>query len=264
MKQGLVYFLTALLSCGLLSGCSTEWGQLSPEEPTEESLIQQEIKVMPNNVLQFGEIFTYYPDQADGHFLITVDDVQVIQDASECPPAEEFYSDMLTAYPGGVQTNYFYDDWFTEGGAYDQGARLLKVEVSVTNVDAVGWPNNGLLDSTTGLFNAPDIFVVSNIISLVDMSVVRGPLQDQYYEGPSCIYSSTYKQYFQEEDHSTPGPDQHAVQLPPGETITFTQIFPIHGDKNREAKDLSMQWLSVNGQSYVKTGIFIDPRLGED
>lgn len=60
---------------------------------------------------------------------------------SQCPPEEKFLDPWALVFQDGKEVSVKYEEWFTDGGAFDLGAQLLLVDLTVTNVDAVAEGN---------------------------------------------------------------------------------------------------------------------------
>lgn len=238
------------------------------EFPTSETVI-------PKNVIQIGDTFECYPYKADGHLLCTVTDIRLVTEESQCPPKEAFCgNDRLWVSQGDARPKiYNREEWFIEGGAYDQGARLLLVDLEVTNVDAVAWLSDGTLSETDGYFHDTDAFHSYMFVDTADMSKAeKWPDGSQVVSsgGYTLIYFSREGEYCDEELHTSPGQEPMGIQIPIGQTVTYTLGYAIDGNEDGATPDLSRLWLTVlpgrniaaEGLRDLENSIFIDTKLG--
>ena len=212
--------------------------------------------VKPANYISIGDEYDFYPSMAEGHFQCRVTDVRLMTE-EECPPKEMLASDALI----GKDKVYRYEEWFTEDGAYDNGCRIILVDVTVKNEDATAWLASG---ENQGLFEDPYAFYVYSTVGIADTS--------QLYENKETgtrsfaftsnfLYFSLVGQYDGEDGSHIPGIVAYATQLRPGESISFTIGYPVHANSDGSPKDLSQLVLCVNGNADVETGLFIDMGL---
>lgn len=221
--------------------------------------------VLPKNYIQIGDSFDYYPDLADGHFECTVTDVRIISEQSQCPPEKQFTVPWACGVKNGKEITFEYDSWFTEGGAFDLGARLILVDLTVTNVDAVAWLDNGLLNEDCGYFCDAYAFPTNQIVTLVDLSDVQGIDPDRYYFGQGAEYFSLAGEFAEEDIPNTLGTENFAIKIMPGETSSFTIGYIVNGGEDGQPRDPSRWWLGIgnSGGYYVEHGRFIELNLGE-
>ena len=236
------------------------------------------VTVDPQNTIQIGDSFECYPNRAEGHFLCTVTDVQLVTEADQCPPKEAFCDNVSLLVHSGYDEGpkvYQYEDWFIEGGAFDQGARIMLVDITVTNVDAVALLSDGTLTETDGYFHDCDAFHSYSFVTTADMSKA-----EEWPDGSrvvndwmtTLIYYSRAGEYYPEELHDTPGQELYALQIPIGKTVSFTLGYSIDGHQNGTAPELSDLWLVVHpgrnitteGLRNLETSIFIDTKLGSE
>lgn len=248
----------------LLSGCGV-LGGTSDTEPTERR-VEGNTEVLPQNVIQIGESFPCTAFQGEGSLQCAVTKVWILDEQSQCPSEENFYLTGLHAYSEGDPNGrlYRYDEWFTEGGAFDLGARLLMVELSVTNVDAEAWLDDGTNKGDIGWFTNPYLFYAYCPIKTADLSVLEGPEGYECFAGiGECVYFSEMGKY-SEDDMNTVGYEPMAIEIKPGETVTYTLGYNISGDSGGQMRNFSTLWLAVSGTMDVDEGIFIDTKLGDD
>lgn len=233
--------------------------------------------VIPKNVIQIGDTFECYPEKADGHLLCTVTDVRVVTEESQCPPKEAFFGDDKLFVLQGDEWPKIYsrEEWFTEGGAYDQGARLVLVDLEVTNVDAVAWVSDGTLTSTDGYFHDADAFHCYMFVDTADMSKA-----EKWPDGSevvsrgmyTLIYFSRQGEYCDEELQTSVGQEPLGIQVPIGQTVRYTLGYAVDGNENGTTPDLSKFWLTVlpgrnirtEGLRNLEKSIFIDTKLESD
>lgn len=251
MKKCMICFLIFAL---FLSGCDI--GSTRSEYVPTDQTQQKGTLVLPENVIQIGDSFEFYPGKADGHFICTVTDVRVVTEQSECPVIDS----SLWGYVDGEEVLYQYEEWFVTGGAFDRGARIILADITVTNVDAVAWLDNGTFNEDCGWFNDPYAFYAFDFIEIADLTSFDGA----GYSGPCSVYFSREGEYREENDPSTIGVETSAIQILPGQTVSYTLGFPVHGEKGGVSADLSAQWLCVGVDKNVNTGIFIDTALGDE
>ena len=232
----------------------------------------------PQNVIELGDSFECYPDRAEGHFLCTVTGVRIVTEADQCPPKEAFCDNVSLLVHSGYDEGpkiYQYEDWFIEGGAFDQGARIMLVDITVTNVDAVALLSDGTLTETDGYFHDCDAFHSYSFVTTADMSKA-----EEWPDGSrvvndwmtTLIYYSRAGEYYPEELHDTPGQELYALQIPIGKTVSFTLGYAIDGCQNEPSMDPSDMWLTVSpGRNVAAQGvgdldrsIFIDTKLGSE
>lgn len=256
-------FLLLLISLSLLlTGCTLIDQPISDlSQPVNSSTI-----TLPQNIIQIRDPFDYFPDLANGHFKCTVTDVQVVTEQSQCPQQDYFIVTGVCAYKNGDSISFEYDEWFTEGGAFDLGARLILVDLTVTNVDAVAWLDNGLFNEECGYFNDACAFPTNNIVTLIDLSNVHGSGNDQYFLGHEVVYFSRAGEFAEEDIPNTLGTENFAIKIMPGETASFTIGFFVHGNEDGQPQDLSSWCLGIgnSGGYYVDSGRFIELKFGEE
>lgn len=257
--KGLRILAWAMVCAMVLVGCSSNGN----EEPTERHVVGN-TEIMPENVLQLGESFTFDKFLGEGTLECKVTKAWLVEEESQCPAEESFCLTGLLAFPGGINSasTYHYNEWFTEGGAFDLGARVLMVEISVTNVDAEGWLDNGIYEGDFGFFANPYLFYAYCPITAVDLTELWGEGEhESFRDMGQCIYFSEMGEYSQD-DLDTMGNEEMAIEIKPGETVTYTLGFGVDGDTEGQAMDFSKVWVAVSGTLEVDDGIFIDTKLG--
>lgn len=257
-------FLVLLLTLSLLlPGCGLV--DRIAGEPTQPA-VNSNSAVLPKNFIQIGDSFDYYPDLADGHFECTVTDVRVASAQSQCPPKEQFTVPWACGVKDGEEIIFEYEEWFTDGGAFDLGVRLVMVDLTVTNVDAVAWLDNGLLNEDCGYFLDAQAFPTNQIVTLVNLSSVQGTGADRYYFGQGAEHFSRAGEFTEKDIPDTLGTENFAIKIMPGETAAFTVGFIVNGGEDGQPQDPSLWWLGIgnSGGYYVDRGRFIELDLGEE
>lgn len=260
-----------LIAVMFLTGCGVV--ELPSIELTEP-VISGNTTILPKNVLQIGDSFEVYPDVAGGHFICTVTDVRVVSEQSQCPPVTQFHLPYLGGVVDGKDYFFEYDEWFTEGGPFDQGTRIMLVDLTVTNVDAVAWLDNGMNNSECGYYWHDYAFPSSAFVNPIDLTNVYGSGKDQYYHNAGgFIYFSRRGEYLEqvdlteEEITDSLGDEETAIAVKPGETVSFTIGYSIHGEEDGTPADLSLWWLCIPKMerfNSVNYGVFIDTKLGDE
>ncbi len=255
-KNNLVFWTYALTICLVFSGCNA--GSSVPTEGPDIT-IQDNTEIMPSNIINIGDSFEYFPDKATGHFVCSVADAWVVTDPSQCPPQEKVGRDynFLMANVNGDYVTYAYDEYLTDGGAYDQGCRLVMVDLVVTNVDAeaeVYVPNA----QSTAWFSDTDAFYSYMIVSMANLSVVnKDGAGVNRYNTLDCFYFSQYGSYSSEDIQGSYGIEPWALQLAPKETARFTLGYVVNTNYDGSRIDLSMLMLCAGTDTGAETGTFI-------
>lgn len=186
--------------------------------------------------LDIGDTFESKQYYHTGILECTVTDIRIVEEESQCPPNDWFYTPLVVMVGDRAQV-CDREDWFTEGGAFDQGCRIVVVDMTVKNRDAVG-----LLEGQGGDTNDPTAFNMSWLMKLVDRSIVRTQKGDEpWYESYLGMGFSLLDSYIPEEV----GGDSCYVQLPPGEEISFSLCYPVYQNSDGSPKDLSDLALST-------------------
>lgn len=183
-----------------------------------------------DNVIQIGDSFSVYPEYSTGHLECKITSARLVTEAADCP-REWQYGDgaRLDVYAeeedgGGA---YPYDEWFQPGGALDLGAQLVRVEVEITNVDAVAAvqaeprfdPSNPY-----AAFREPDLFESLYLFHVTDLGTLDVHGNSDWSH---ARFFSEMGQYAQEDDPDTIGNECYALQLAPGETKQLSLIFMV-------------------------------------
>ncbi len=239
----------------VLSACHS-----ASSDDMEETRIRDNTEVMPKNIIQIGDSFEYTPIGAMGHFLCKVTDARIITKQEDCPPKELLESSNLYASVDGERIRFPYEEWFTEGGAFDHGCRFLMAELTVTNVDAVS-PTDTNLEEI--VYNNPYRFAPHNFVRLTNLCDLSTTEEEQSYYKIAVTYCSPW-QDAPADDPATSGQEQFSFLVQPGETVTFTVGFLLSTNRDGTPLDPSMLMLCRSSESGVETGLFVDLKLGDD
>lgn len=252
MRRFFALVLAAFMALGM-TACNKD---NTPDGGNDTILPVYNDIVKPKNYISIGDEYAFYPSMADGHFLCQITDVRIMTE-EECPPKEMLASDVLI----GKDEVYRYDEWFTDDGAYTNGCRIILVDVTVKNVDAVAWLASG---ENQGLFEDPYAFYVYSTVGIADISQLYEDEETgicSYVYTNELAYFSLVGQYDGEDGSHIPGITAYATWLPPGESVSFTVGFPVHANSDGSPKDLSQLALCVSKDANVDTGVFIDMGL---
>ena len=207
--------------------------------------------------LEWGESFTV-TDGVDftGTLECSVDSVRIVTEESQCPPEDWFHSrslGIMNLELGRMQLCPM-EEWFTEGGAFDQGCRLVVVDMTVKNIDA---------QSKKAFYDDPTQFDMGDLIHLVDRNYVststwydeeeKKEKEVQFYQGFLNVGYSLW---------TVMGQDDSAL-IPPGESVSFSVVFPVHQNDDGTAKDLSKLALTTT-HPLVKDCYLYELTEGED
>lgn len=183
--------------------------------------------------LQWGEPFTV-TDGVDftGTLECSVNSARIVTEESQCPPEEWFHArslGIMNLELGRMQLCPM-EEWFTEGGAFDQGCRLVVVDMTVKNIDA---------QSKKEFYDDPTQFDVGDLIHLVDRSYVstntwydeveKKEKEVQFYQGYLSVGCSLWTVRGQNDD----------ALIPIGESVSFSMVFPVNQNDDGTAKNLS-------------------------
>lgn len=260
MMRGKVWRVTLIwVLMVFLVGCAP-----FTEEVVYDEVVKEDAPVYPEQIIDLGDEFEYYPGgNVEGHFVCRVTDVWILEDEASCPPEEDFGSSRIGTMVDGETVFFEYDEWFTEGGAYDHGCRIVMVDVTMTNVDAASELYKP--DFTGGLYNDPYMFLAYNVVKMVDLTRLNilGEGHRSYMDY-SMLYFSYMGKCYTEDDPLSGGDDRDAIRIAPGETVTFTVGFEVNPYYEEGTIDLPTLWLSVGASTDVELGVFMDTGLGDD
>ena len=263
-------FIALVLLFSLFSACAAPLTNPTDSDnskvPTADTIIHcDDIKVFPKNVIQMGVPFEYYPGYADGHMMCTVTGARVVTEQSEAPPRSWFGPEPILS--ASDNTHHSYDNWFVEGGAFDKNCRVIVVDVTLTNVDAVAWLNNGVYDENCGYFNDQYTFSATRVIQIADLSRVIYGIGSPRYITTTQNGFSRFGEYSDDVIETT-GTETYAVRLLPGETISYSLVFPVNAyaleKKDGSLKSFSIFMACPSAAADSEEDVFIDLKLGTE
>ena len=232
---------------------------LPTKPPLEEQGIQPEELV--DNIIGIGEAVPVYDSRKfTGHLELTVTAAQFITKQTDCPKEWMYeYADLYA--PPEEADDFSYDHWFLPNGPLDRGAKLVRLEVSITNVDAVGKVQGGNefdANNITGFFYEDDFFPHNFLIHLTDLSEMDadGNLRRFQVEGHSDV-----RKFIQEDNPNTIGTDNMALKIPLGQTVQVSMIFPVSTKDNGTSRNPGYLFGVVKGKEIDDPHTFIDLNL---
>ena len=230
------------------------WKQFGLPEPLQEVLPTQpppaEQGIPPEklvkNILSIGDTFSVYPWEATGHLDCKVLSARFVNEEADCPREWLIGEGYLEAY-NDEHGSYVYDEWFLPGGPLEQGARLVNIELEVTNVDAVANVQVGDFDPAAcdAYYREPDLFDGYNLLVIADLGTMDSYGNSSWYH--TALFSETGK-YAPEDDVGTVGNERYALKLAPGETKQITLIISVPSTFEHTARDPEYLFL-LNYQS---------------
>lgn len=211
-----------------------------------------------------GESFEVELTRGTGHFLCTVTGARILTDESQLSlddPEQLMEGGKLIAIEDGEGITFPYEEWFTEGGAFDHGCRLILIDLSVTNVDAKGWLAS---DDPWGFFNDPYAFYAYDFVYFANLSRYTEVAGQYEFGNENCFYFDKTGDYCPEDILPTIGIEPYAIQILPGQTVTYTLGYGIPTDQEGNPYKLSDLMAVVKANANAETGIFIDLALEDD
>ena len=251
--KSIILLLGVCILLNLLTACSRT---ADPDTLTGEVITNNSTRIMPKNVIQIGEAYEFSTTQADGHFLCAVTGARMVTKQSECPPREWFDPEFEVMLNTGNE-QYPYDEWFTEGGAFAHNCRLILVDISVTNVDAQSWLDNGTFTTGCGWFADTDLFYAHDFGKLADLDAIHKQSGVEQYLSYDALGFSKFGEYA--DDPNTKGYEPSAIHIAPGETVSFTLVYPHSTDI-----ELSSRMLCVSLDTGPENGTFVDLKMGDN
>ena len=268
MTKHKLFLISALaLLPFLLSSCSNSIN-IGPSNNTDEYVTYKEhnTEIKPKNVIQIGDSFDFLmtKSKGTGHFSCTITDSRILTDESQLTldsPSDLYEGGILAATVDDQVVGYPYEEWFTEGGAYDQGCYMVLIDLSVTNVDAEAFLDSG---DPRGFFEDPYAFHASHFISLANLSRYTAVDGQYNFGNENNLYFDKRGDYCSEDILPTLGHEPSAIQILPGQTVTFTLGYGIPTNQEGNSYKLSDLMAVVGSDKNAETGIFIDLALGDD
>lgn len=242
--------------------------QLQEVLPTEPSPAEQGIppEQLVKNILSIGDTFSVYPWRSTGHLDCKVLSARFVNEEADCPRewlVEESYLEIHDEEHGP----YEYDEWFLPGGPLEQGARLVKIELEVTNVDAVANVQVGDFDpaSCNADYRESDLFDAYNLLVIADLGTMDDLGNSSWYR--TALFSETGK-YASEDDLDTIGNERYALKLAPGETKQISLVIAVPSTLKHTARDpeylflLNYQYIDQYSKEYdIRDFEYIDLNL---
>lgn len=223
--------------------------QLQEVLPTEPPPAEQGIppEKLVKNILSIGDTFSIYPGRSAGHLDCKVISARFVNEEADCPREWLVREGCLHIY-GDEHGPYEYDEWFLPGGPLEQGARLVRIELEVTNVDAVANVQIGDFDpgNCNANYREPDLFDGYNLLVIADLGTMDSYGNSSWYH--AALFSETGK-YAPEDDVGTIGYEPYALKLAPGETRQITLIISVPSTFERTARD--PEYLFLLNDQYI-------------
>ncbi len=226
-----------------------------PEElqnviPTEASTVPagippEELINPVDRVIRLGEVFSMHDETYTGHLEGKITAARLVTDSEDCP--KEWCQEGTYLYGVGEDGQTFdleYDQWFTPDGALDQGAKLVRLDMEITNVDAAPSVRGGY-----PFFLQEDLFQCNFVIGMTDLQD-----RDQYKNMPrfDVIGFSQRGQYASQDDPDTLGAEDFALCIPQGETVQVSMVIGIDNLTGGKLRDPAYLF------AYAGTGEFSD------
>ena len=222
--------------------------QLQEVLPTQPPPAEQGIppEKLVKNILSIGDTFSVYPGRATGHLDCKVLSARFVNEEADCPREWLVREGCLHIY-GDEHGPYEYDEWFLPGGPLEQGARLVRIELEITNVDAVANVQVGDFDPACNAnYREPDLFDSYNLLVIADLGTMDALGNSSWYR--TALFSETGK-YAPEDDLETIGNERYALKLAPGETKQITLIISVPSTFERTARD--PEYLFLLNDQYI-------------
>lgn len=253
MKKPMILAAVLIILMMSLSACNTHVDNDSTG-PASETMLGSEFA--PVTVLHIGDSFVHDLSLGGtGKFVCTITGACVVSGESDCPPYEWFDEPYMGARVDGKDVLVDFENFFTDGGAYDCNSRIILVSLTVENIDFQGNPVE-----EGGSYDNPNLYHATYFINLADMNDLREPNSVQpYYFTQSEILSSITNAYVEKEnDNPSKGVmDPYVFELSPGESTSFTVGFWVMAKEDGSMKDLSKMWATAGG-GRIKDTIYID------
>lgn len=245
-------YLLILTICGYGIWQFVKEHRINTSNPQSQP-IQTDSDIVPATEISFGDTFEYCPSRATGYMECRILGTTVIKNVSDCPPLEGF-SEKSFCFPEG----------YNQAEPYEQGCRLVLVELEVTNVNAEGYTYDGTVSMSCGWFKDPYVFHPHDIMDLANLDILHGDEEEPeswYFEKYSDFYFDLRCDYMEQDDRDTMGVETEAIRIAPGESRSFTVGFAIPGQNGKET-DLTMLRGILRADSNPETGIFLNLGLG--
>lgn len=258
--------LVAVVGLGLWNllkqvGLPEQLQEILPTElpPGEQGVPPEELV---DNIIGIGDTVTVYGDEFTGHLELTVNAAKFVTDPLDCPEEWMYECTSIWAYPED-SGDFDYDHWFLPGGPLDRGGKLVQVDVSITNVDAVAYVQEGdKLDPSNphAFFFEEDFFSHNFMLYLTDLSEMdqHGNIPWFHVEGHSDA-----RKFVQEDDIRTLGTESFVLKIPMGQTVQLSMFFPVSTKHNGTSRDPAYLFGFVQGKEINDPYTYIDLNLEE-
>ena len=248
------------------------WKQFGLPEPLQEVLPTEpppaEKGIPPEklvkNILCIGDTFSIYPTEATGHMDCKVISARFINDEADCPRKWLIEGSYLQIHDE-EHGPYYYDEWFLTGGPLEQGARLVRIDLELTNVDAVANVQEGDFNPVgcDALYREPDLFDGYSLLVMTDLATIDSFGNSHWYH--AALFSENSR-HFLEDDLETIGNECLALKIAPGETKQISFIFPTPSTLKHTARDPEYLFLlnyqySENEEYDIRDFEYIDLNL---
>ena len=243
MVKRSIYFIAAAVFVLVTLLPRVEWIFTNPEEDTSPpvNLAADEnrdaFKQYFSKCVEIGETFAHTSvtvTDFSGTLECTVTDIRLVSEEVECPPREWFDSARLDTQASGWVKPYYYEEWFTENGAFDKGCRLILVDMTVENIDARAY----IVDEG-GEYYDPYVFSASSILRLMDVEHFYE--KDELFSGCQAIGFSLLNSYAPtnppENDPEPTDPFDFVIE--PGDMVSFTLVFPLQHNADDAPQEVS-------------------------
>jgi hypothetical protein len=209
------------------------------------------------NIVPFGETFAVYPLFSTGHIDCRIISARLITEEADCPKKWMQGDPYISIIHGIESEDYYYDQWFLPDGPLEKGGYLIRLDVEMTNVDAVA---NVVGCHDEAFYKEPDLFW-HQILILTDLKTI-----DSY--GSSIWFHPRFLsekgKYFSEDDRETDGVEDYALRLPIGETKQMSFIYPINSAFDGTPRDLRYLYCLISNEDNTAPGFtYIDLNLEE-
>lgn len=239
-------------------------GQLEDVLPTEPPPAEQGTppEELVDVIVGMGEPVDIYDNTFSGHLELTVNSAKLITKQEECPKEWMIEHTALYAYTEG-EDDSGYDHWFLPGGPLERGGKLVQVDATITNVDAVAYVQLGeTVDSYGGsrFFYEDDFFVHNFLLHLRDLGEMDsfGNATLFHVEGHNLARKAA-----QEDDLRTMGTEHMALKIPLGQTVQVSFIFPVSTKPNGKVRDCAYIFGCILSEDPEVPHTYIDLNLEE-
>lgn len=224
---------------------------LNEESPTTDPAQMEDIPEPEYKAtIGIGEAFDHTPICMEGVLRCTVTNPRLITRQKDCPPKSWFVSSLSLIGEDGRAHSVDYDQWFTPGGAIDQGCGIVIVDVLIENISAVGIPPE------EGGHEDPYCFDIYNLLRLADTTLLREDTEQSWYQGFTCIGSDIF-----EKNQALDDKEQQYVRIEQGQSVSVQICFPVYQNDDRTPKDVGKLALITTSSGYTNQEYLIPLNL---